>query len=105
MALRHLQLVGALVGFLIAVPHGAAQDKIRLGLLPFSESLPAVIADKQGYFKAQGLDVEISRVQSGAQAVPVLQAGKLDIVLSNTVTTLQAMEAGLDATIVAPGAA
>jgi NitT/TauT family transport system substrate-binding protein len=100
-----LRLTIALLASLVVASHTLAQDKIRLGLLPFSESLPAVIADKQGYFKAQGLDVEITRVQSGAQAVPVLQAGKLDIVLSNTVTTLQAMEAGLDATIVAPGAA
>src|SRR5688500_19162154 len=100
MALHRLRLAGAVMACLIAVSHAAAQDKIRLGLPPFSESLPAVIADKQGYFKAQGLDVEITRVQSGAQAVPVLQAGKLDIVLSNTVTTLQAMEAGVDATIV-----
>lgn len=105
MALDRSKIVAALVACLVAVPQAVAQDKIRLGLLPFSESLPAVIADKQGYFKAQGLDVEITRVQSGAQAVPVLQAGKLDIVLSNTVTTLQAMEAGVDATIVAPGAA
>jgi NitT/TauT family transport system substrate-binding protein len=105
MASARFRLTIALLACFVALPQAVAQDKIRLGLLPFSESLPAVIADKQGYFKAQGLDVEISRVQSGAQAVPVLQAGKLDIVLSNTVTTLQAMEAGLDATIVAPGAA
>ena len=32
-----------------------AQDKIRLGILPFSESLGAVVADKQGYFKAEGI--------------------------------------------------
>lgn len=81
-----------------------AQQKIRVGLLPFSESLGAVIADKQGLFKKEGLDVELSKVGSGAQAVPVLQAGKLDIVLSNTITTLQAIEAGLDAVIVAPSA-
>lgn len=81
-----------------------AQDKIRVGLLPFSESLGAVIADKQGLFKQEGLDVELSKVGSGAQAVPVLQAGKLEIVLSNTITTLQAIEAGLDAVIVAPSA-
>jgi NitT/TauT family transport system substrate-binding protein len=105
MASARLRLTIALLACFVVLPQALAQDKIRLGLLPFSESLPAVIADKQGYFKAQGLDVEITRVQSGAQAVPVLQAGKLDIVLSNTVTTLQAMEAGVDATIVAPGAA
>jgi NitT/TauT family transport system substrate-binding protein len=93
-----------LVLALLAAAPVFAQDKVRLGVLPFSESLGAVIADKQGFFKAEGLDVEVTRVQSGAHAVPVLQAGKLDIVLSNTITTLQAMEAGLDATIVAPSA-
>lgn len=98
------RLLTGLLLFTLVSGQAAAQDKIRLGLLPFSESLGAVIADKQGYFKAEGLDVEITKVQSGAHAVPVLQAGKLDIVLSNTITTLQAMEAGLDATIVAPSA-
>jgi NitT/TauT family transport system substrate-binding protein len=81
-----------------------AQEKIRLGVLPFSESLGAVVADRQGYFKAEGLDVEMSKIGSGAVGVPVLQAGKLDIIFSNTVSTLQAIEQGLDAVILAPGA-
>jgi NitT/TauT family transport system substrate-binding protein len=81
-----------------------AQEKIRLGILPFSESLGAIIADKQGYFKGEGLEVEMTNVGSGAQGVPLLQSGRLDIMFSNTVTTLQALEQGLDATILAPGA-
>jgi NitT/TauT family transport system substrate-binding protein len=96
-------------GFLLALACTApltapAQEKIRLGLLPFSESLAAVIADKQGFFKAEGLDVEATKIASGALGVQVLQAGKIDIMFSNTVSTLQAIEAGLDATILAPGA-
>src|SRR4030088_1203292 len=74
-----------------------AQEKIRLGLLPFSESLGAVIAERQGFFKAEGLDVEVTKFESGALAVPVLQSGRIDIAFSNTVSTLQAMEQGLDA--------
>jgi NitT/TauT family transport system substrate-binding protein len=81
-----------------------AQEKIRLGLLPFSESLGAVIAERQGYFKAEGLEVEVSKFESGALAVPVLQSGRIDIAFSNTVSTLQAMEQGLDAILLAPGA-
>jgi NitT/TauT family transport system substrate-binding protein len=93
------------LSFGIAAPLQAlAQEKIRLGLLPFSESLGAVVADKQGYFKAEGLDVEVTKINSGAVGVTVLQAGKLDIIFSNTVSTLQAMEQGLDAVILAPGA-
>jgi NitT/TauT family transport system substrate-binding protein len=81
-----------------------AQERIKLGLLPFSESLPAVIADRQGYFKEEGLQVEISTFESGALAVPVLQSGRLDITLSSTVSTLQGVEVGLDAVVLAPAA-
>jgi NitT/TauT family transport system substrate-binding protein len=81
-----------------------AQQKIRLGVLPFSESLGAIVADQQGFFKAEGLNVEISNVGSGAQGVPLLLSGRMDIVFSNTVTTLQALEQGLDGMILAPGA-
>lgn len=81
-----------------------AQDKIRLGILPFSESLGTVMADKLGYFKAEGIEVELTKYNSGAQGVPLLHAGKLDIIFSNTIATLLAMEQGMDATFVAPGA-
>ena len=81
-----------------------AQEKIRLGLIPISEALGAVIADRQGFFKAEGLDVEITKFESGATAVPVLQSGRLDVALSNTVSTLQAIAQGLDAIVLAPGA-
>ena len=36
--------------------------------------------------------------------MPVLQSGRLDVALSNTVSTLQAIGQGLDATVLAPGA-
>jgi NitT/TauT family transport system substrate-binding protein len=81
-----------------------AQTKLRVGLLPFSEALGAVIADRQGYFKAEGIEIEVTKFESGALAVPVLQSGRIDIAFSNTVATLQAMEQGLDAVVLAPGA-
>jgi NitT/TauT family transport system substrate-binding protein len=103
--IRRLSCVFALAtGMLLSPLAAAAQEKIRLGLLPFSESLAAVIADKQGFFKEEGLDVEIAKFESGAIAVPVLQSGRMDIVLSNTVSTFQAVEQGLDAVVLAPGA-
>jgi NitT/TauT family transport system substrate-binding protein len=91
-------------GALLSPSTAAAQETIKLGLLPFSESLAAVIADKQGYFKDAGIAVEIAKFDSGAIAVPVLQSGRMDIVLSNTVATFQAIEQGLDAVVLAPGA-
>jgi NitT/TauT family transport system substrate-binding protein len=88
----------------LAPVSATAQEKIRLGLLPFSESLGAVIAQREGFFKAEGLDVEVTKFESGALAVPVVQSGRIDIAFSNTVSTLQAIEQGLDAMVLAPGA-
>src|SRR6478736_3052049 len=95
---------GLALGVLLAPFAASAQERIKLGLLPFSESLAAVIADKQGYFQEEGLQVESSKFDSAAIAVPVLQSGRLDIVLSSTVSTFQAIEQGLDAVVLAPGA-
>ena len=91
-------------GVLLSPFAAVGQERIKLGLLPFSESLAAVIADKQGYFKEEGLEAESSKFDSGALAVPVLQSGRMDIVLSNTVSTFQAIEQGLDAVVLAPAA-
>jgi NitT/TauT family transport system substrate-binding protein len=89
----------------LSVPVGAtAQTKLRVGLLPFSEALAAVIADKEGFFRAAGLEIEITQFQGGAMALPVLQSGRIDIAFSNTVSTLQAIDHGLDAVILAPAA-
>ncbi len=96
--------IGLAVGVLLSPFAAVAQEKIKLGLLPFSESLAAVIADKQGFFKEEGLEIESSKFDSAAIAVPVLQSGRLDIVLSSTVSTFQAIEQGLDAIVLAPGA-
>jgi NitT/TauT family transport system substrate-binding protein len=104
-AMRGWSLALALAAGALLSPFTAvAQQKIKLGLLPFSESLAAVIADKQGYFKEEGVEVEIAKFDSGAIAVPVLQSGRMDIVLSSTVSTFQAIEQGLDAVVLAPGA-
>jgi len=102
-AWRFLHAVAFLVSVL-AFQQASAQEKLRVGVLPFSESLAAVIADKRGFFEEEGLSVVLTRFDSGAIAVPVLQSGRIDVVLSNTVATLQAVEQGLDAMVLAPGA-
>jgi NitT/TauT family transport system substrate-binding protein len=100
---RLISAAFVLVAALASQP-ASAQEKIKLGVLPFSESLASIVADKKGFFKEEGLEVELTKFDSGALAVPVLQSGRIDIVLSNTVTTLQAIEQGLDAIVLAPGA-
>jgi NitT/TauT family transport system substrate-binding protein len=92
---------------IITASHARADDNvqhIRLSLLPFSESLGAVIAERQGFFKDAGLEIETTLFASGALALPVLQSGHIDIAFSNTIATLQVIERGLDITVLGPGA-
>jgi NitT/TauT family transport system substrate-binding protein len=98
-------LAAAVAGPGLAQAPGAPEKpNLQVGILRFSESLPAVAADKRGFFRDEGLKVEFSRFNSGAESMPLLLAGKLDIIFSNTIATLQALEQGLEATIIAPGA-
>jgi NitT/TauT family transport system substrate-binding protein len=51
--------------------------------------LPVVIADQKGFFKAEGLNVEISAFAGGSKALEALMGGSLDVVsgaYSNTLT-------------------
>lgn len=89
---------------LLTTSASQAQTKLRVGILPISETLGAVVAEQKGFFKEEGLEVELTKFQSGAAAVPVLQSGRLDISFSNTVSTLQAIEQGIDLIILAPAA-
>ncbi len=101
-SLLHISMTIAFA--LLATSTSHAQTKLRVGILPISETLGAVVAEQKGFFKEEGLDVELTKFQSGAAAVPVLQSGRLDIAFSNTVSTLQAIEQGIDLIILAPAA-
>lgn len=97
-----LVLCFTIASFLLASGPAVAQAKLKVGLLPISEALGAVVAQQKGFFKEEGLEVELTSFNSGAAALPVLQSGRLDIAFSNTVSTLQAIEQGIDLMILAP---
>ncbi|MBI4319884.1 MAG: ABC transporter substrate-binding protein [Chloroflexi bacterium] len=91
-----------------AAPPAKAQapekPNLAVSILPISECLPVFVASKLGYFKDEGLNVETKIVGGGAEAIPILQAGKLDIAFSNTVSTVLGKSQGIDLTILASGA-
>ena len=54
-------------------------DKVRVVLLPYISFAPFFIADEEGYFKEQGIEVEFVKFASLSTAVPALAQGDLDI--------------------------
>ena len=78
---------GALAAAVSLAPLSAAaqapeKPKITVGVggKPLLYYLPLTIAERQGYFKAEGLDVEILDFPGGAKALQALLGGSVDLV-------------------------
>ncbi|MEU0881686.1 ABC transporter substrate-binding protein [Lentzea sp. NPDC005914] len=62
------------------------KSKITLGVLPILDVASVHVANKKGYFKEEGLEVELKTIQGGAQAIPGLVKGELDMTFGNWVS-------------------
>ena len=68
------------VGVVAVVATGAcAQTKVRVGNVNTVSDAAIYIADRNGYFKAEGLDVEFIGFNSAAKMIAPLGAGQLDV--------------------------
>src|SRR5215213_8759312 len=84
---RAFTSVAALAAASIAAPGLRAQARLEKSKLSIAVGgkaafyyLPLTISEQLGYFKAEGLDVEISDFAGGAKALQALMGGSADIV-------------------------
>ena len=81
-----VRLCAAALALALAAPFAVAQapEKPKLTIGVGGKSLfyylPLTIAERQGYFKAEGLDVEILDFPGGARALQALVGGSVDLV-------------------------
>ncbi len=66
---------------------GGTPAKLRIGLLPIIDALPMYVAEAQGYFKEQKLDVELTVFASAMERDSALQAGQTDGQLNDLIAT------------------
>ncbi len=83
---RIITAILAAFGLLVAASSAGAQalekPKLTIGVggKPLFYYLPLTIAERNGYFKAEGLDVEIQDFPGGARALQALLGGSVDVV-------------------------
>src|SRR4051794_1905307 len=79
-----------------------ALQSVTIGSVSPLTEAPALIAEQRGYFAAVGLKVEITRLQSGADAIPALATGQLEVgsAVTPTVALLNAVQRGLPLKVV-----
>jgi NitT/TauT family transport system substrate-binding protein len=73
-------IVGAIaLAATVGAPAGLAAQELTVGTTGSSSDAPFFIADKKGYFAAEGLKVKLIRFDSAAKMVPSLGTGELDV--------------------------
>ena len=83
---RAVRLVAAVFAAFLAISaakgQGLEKPKLTIGVggKPLIYYLPLTIAERNGYFKQEGLDVEIQDFPGGARALQALLGGSVDIV-------------------------
>lgn len=66
----------------------AAPVTVRIGMLPILDGLPVYVAQAQGYFAARNIIVEFVPVASAAERDQLMQAGQIDAMVNDLVSTL-----------------
>jgi ABC-type nitrate/sulfonate/bicarbonate transport system substrate-binding protein len=78
------------------------RTKLTVGLVPVADVAPVYLGIEKGFFEAEGLDVEAQPSQGGAEIVPQVMSGDVQVGFSNTPSLLSAAVEGLPIEIVAP---
>jgi NitT/TauT family transport system substrate-binding protein len=81
------------VGLSAALTAQGAQS-LRLGILPDLDSVPLVIASMRGFYAAEGLEAAIERFPSAQNRDAALQAGKIDLAVSDLLAACFLAEGG-----------
>jgi len=84
-----------IVGAAALLPLSHAQP-LKVGYLRTDVMLPLFHAEKQGYFKAQGLDVELVTLNNGPAVASAVQNGGLDIGYAAPIPIIAARSQGQD---------
>lgn len=100
---RFAKLLLALVA-LVAVPSTAsAQTKVTVGMASGVNQVPSLVAAQEGFFKEEGLDVEIKPVVRGNLAVEAIVAGSMQFAEVSDVVLFSAIDKGIPLVAIGAG--
>jgi len=91
MAVRSRRIVVLLVGVMLAsvlvgcVAVKPEDNKLKVSLIPVLDTIPVLVAQQNGYFKEQGIEVEAVPVKSPQEQNALVQAGQVDGMLTDLV--------------------
>lgn len=78
-------------------------DKVKVGAIPIVDVAPLHLGKEKGFFKEQGIELEVVNTTGGAAAVPGVVSGEFDFAFGNVVSLIAARSKGLPLTAIASG--
>jgi NitT/TauT family transport system substrate-binding protein len=80
---------------------GGADGTVRVAIVNSALFSPLYVAQERGYFKQEGITVDLQAVTSGQDAIPLVSSGKLDAAVAGVSAGMfSALNSGLDFKIV-----
>ena len=76
---------------------------VKVGAIPIVDVAPLHLGVAKGFFKEQGLDVQVINTTGGAAAVPGVVSGQFDFAFGNVVSLIVARSQGLELKAIAEG--
>lgn len=96
-------MVRVLLFLLLALPLAASPEAelsalspLRIGIMPAVDAVPIIVADAEGFFADEGLDVELEVFRSQLNREAALQAGSIDATVSDLVNAIRSWHNGAD---------
>lgn len=83
-----LPLAAALLSMVSCSQSPGQTSTIRVALLPILDALPIHVAQAEGYFEEQGIQVEIIPVASAPERDQLIQSGQADAMINELVSVL-----------------
>ena len=92
------------VYFLATVTSAIAQQKVRLNWGAISGVMGAIwVAQEEGLFKKQGLDIELIHIASTSRAIQSMLSGEIHYTTADALNSIQAVGAGADVVMICEG--
>ncbi len=99
-----LSLSAAALGATALPALGQTSEKVRFGIVPVEEAAMAYYAQEKGFFKAQGVDVELTFFPNGGSVTAGILGNALDCGVTNSGSMTAAFLKGLPLQLLACGA-
>lgn len=81
-----------------------APEPVRVAFVPIMKFATLYVAEERGFFREQGLDVQLEPIKSGTEAIAFLSEGTVDVgAVAIVVSMWNGWSQGMDLRIIAPG--